>query len=264
VLDRRTSCILAGSTNRDIGLFAVFQYCCVQQVFGPLYTWSLEAYIASISIIPIKHCIYISLTLSEVQVDLPTYPVLSIPHPLPHQLYFPFAPFPPPLHFYENHSSHLHYPILFFLIDFPHLHPLKQSHAFHDGSIPFLSFLLLVEIWSVSRVLRCLVSFWRRLIRLVLVYARYRMGWIMIGIMILFDRSWIREIGRVRIVWFDDPGLNAQRDVIAFVVSENQYGVNDEEGRLTATPPSSMLKSNPRDGSRARPPVDTGCQSLPP
>jgi hypothetical protein len=87
------------------------------------------------------------------------------------------------------------------------------------------------------------------------------MGWIVIGTMILFGRSLIREIGRVRIVWFGDPGLNAQRDVIAFVESGNQYGVNDEEGRLTATPPSSISKSNPRDGSRARPPVDTVCQS---
>jgi hypothetical protein len=75
-------------------------------------------------------------------VDLPTYPVPSIPHPLQHQLFFPFAPFPPLLHFYENHSFHLHYPILSLLIDFLHPHPLKQSHEFHDGSIPFLSFLL--------------------------------------------------------------------------------------------------------------------------
>jgi hypothetical protein len=86
------------------------------------------------------------------------------------------------------------------------------------------------------------------------------MGWIVIGTMILFGRSWIQEIGRVRIVWFGDLGLNAQRDVIAFVESGNQYAIKvKEQGRLTATPPSSMSKSNPRDGSLARPPVDTGC-----
>ena len=196
--------------------------------------------------------------------DLPTYPVPSIPHPPRHQLYFPFAPYLPPLHFYENHSFHLHYLILTLPIDFLHLHPLKQSRAFHGGSIPFLSFRLLVEIWSASRVLTGRASFEKRLIRLVLVCARYRMGWIVIGIMIPFGRSWKREIGRVGIVWFGDLGLNAQRDVIAFVVSGNQFRYQGEEkGRLTATPPSSMLKSNPRDGSRARPPVDTGCQSLP-
>jgi hypothetical protein len=183
----------------------------------------LEAYIASI--IPIKHSIYESLTLSEVQVDLPTYPVPSNPHPLQHQLYFPSAPYPPPLHFYENHSIHLHYPILSFLIDFPRLRPLKQPHVFHDVAIPFLAFQLLVETWSVFRVLMDRASFGKRLIRLVLVYARYRMEWIVMLTMILFGRSWIRGIGPVRIVSLGDLVLNAQRDVIAFVVSGDQVGV---------------------------------------